>query len=752
MKKPFFKKISVMFASDQRSILFLLALAIFTQNFQKNAKAKSLHIPQGFSYGFKAGYISPLGAFDEYLDPGYSIALESIYKGNQKNIFFDYEINFQHYIYTNNPLSQFNIYSFAAGAYYHVPLYRWFSPYIGAGLSYNFITVKLEDSKQNANTYKPGIFFKTGFFTMIIPSIWLRFSGELYANELSQKSFLNYQFNASTLFRFNTVLSDRSYLSRKESLVKIISSRLEPIFLAKGNVYKEKGIGYIWLENQGRYSMKNIRVETTVDKIADKPSPTNTVRELQAGEKIKLKVPLLLNRNLSRFYEMVDLSINFRVAYQNQHGTFSYRENETILVYPITAISWQDTSNIGSFITPNDQNLENFSRQAMLQFRDLKSDANISDNMQIAVYLINYLRVQGIRYIRDPDNGYWMKTSEDLSEKSDKLNFLDKIQFPITTLKQKSGDCDDLTALLASMLESLGIRTSIATIPGHIFLLMDTNVPEWNYFHIHKNKKRLVFYKSSTWIPIESTQISEGFLSAWEKASEHINKYQNNGLQIKETREIWTSVPPTDFRSDEKDSHKDKKLDSLLTVMEGHKAEISKLFQKEMQSYKRATITRYLTRNQSEMDKEKQNTSGNNTKDDLNRLNLLGILYSQMGKLEKSKEVYEKILQINKESTDALIHLGHIAFLQKRYTKAKSFYEKVLKIQSNHIQARVSLAQLHYTQGEFEKAKTEYQNIVYLDRKVADKYRYLVQEKGQRSKGPETLLPHAYELLWIFKP
>ena len=44
------------------------------------------------------------------------------------------------------------------------------------------------------------------------------------------------------------------------------------------------------------------------------------------------------------------------------------------------------------------------------------------------------------------------------------------IAAPVETLKTGGGDCDDGTLLLAAMLESIGVKTRIVTIPGHAFV------------------------------------------------------------------------------------------------------------------------------------------------------------------------------------------------------------------------------------------------------------------------------------------
>ena len=45
------------------------------------------------------------------------------------------------------------------------------------------------------------------------------------------------------------------------------------------------------------------------------------------------------------------------------------------------------------------------------------------------------------------------------------------IQSPFTTMRMGGGDCEDLSILLVSLLENIGIRTYLVLIPGHMFAL-----------------------------------------------------------------------------------------------------------------------------------------------------------------------------------------------------------------------------------------------------------------------------------------
>jgi len=90
------------------------------------------------------------------------------------------------------------------------------------------------------------------------------------------------------------------------------------------------------------------------------------------------------------------------------------------------------------------------------------------------------LGTYGIAYVEDPDSP--------ISRVLGKSAVVDTVRFPRTTLLIRSGDCDDTSALLGSLLESVGVSTAIMTYPGHVFPAFDTGEPKENlWLFTHRN-------------------------------------------------------------------------------------------------------------------------------------------------------------------------------------------------------------------------------------------------------------------------
>lgn len=105
----------------------------------------------------------------------------------------------------------------------------------------------------------------------------------------------------------------------------------------------------------------------------------------------------------------------------------------------------------------------------------------------------------------------------------------DRVQFPNETVSSRGGDCDDLSVLLSSLLESIGIETAFVDYAErspmrHVNLLVNTGLSPTEIFSITSNDRKYFIRKNllgedEVWLPIETT-IFTSFEDAWEKGAE----------------------------------------------------------------------------------------------------------------------------------------------------------------------------------------------------------------------------------------
>ncbi|MBT8380519.1 MAG: hypothetical protein KJN64_14980 [Ignavibacteria bacterium] len=115
------------------------------------------------------------------------------------------------------------------------------------------------------------------------------------------------------------------------------------------------------------------------------------------------------------------------------------------------------------------------------------------------------------------------------------------VQFPKQTLELKGGDCDDLSVVYSSLLESVGIQTALVDYKSdgqirHVSVLFNTELLPNQAKLITDNDKKYFLRENQNgfdevWLPVEATSLTN-FYEAWNKGVEKFNHDALNDLGI----------------------------------------------------------------------------------------------------------------------------------------------------------------------------------------------------------------------------
>jgi hypothetical protein len=229
---------------------------------------------------------------------------------------------------------------------------------------------------------------------------------------------------------------------------------------------------------------------------------------------------------------------NIAVVYSVGRDRKSVSKKFQAFVFGRGAIDWDaGVARIASFINPKDPALRDFTTDLIEQHSDLIDRDSPARNLHFAMAVVNGLRGCGVKYIADPNNPY--------TELENKADGIDDIQYPVELLNSRVGDCDDLTALLCAMLESIGIETVIIDVPGHLYMMFDTEVTNRNLRSLMVDEDLTIDYLGRTFIPLEVTELSSGFSVAWSSgASQYSRTSAMNELSLIDLRDAWTQYSP----------------------------------------------------------------------------------------------------------------------------------------------------------------------------------------------------------------
>ena len=233
------------------------------------------------------------------------------------------------------------------------------------------------------------------------------------------------------------------------------------------------------------------------------------------------------------------LSAEVSLAFAAGDQTISIQEEQDITVYGRGALRWDDVGRAAAFVTTGDEQVAAFARQSLVAFEEqIKARGKPLANLTRAMVLFEALKAHGLRYLADANSPYAQATSD--------RSVIDHIQYPAELLSSKTGDCDDLTVLYASLLENAGVATALVDYPGHIFLLFDTGLSRQEAYKLPMEARQYVVRGDRVWIPVEITRLDQPFAEAWKQGLDELSRLSERDRRrlVVDTAAAWERFPP----------------------------------------------------------------------------------------------------------------------------------------------------------------------------------------------------------------
>jgi len=662
--------------------------------------AETINIYRGtpaFTVG--GGYIVPTGDYAHMADPGQIFLISCQYQPPAEFLdtffwwsYFFFDISFQYASTTpsESPESSLTWYSADFGPVLYYPLSGWIYPYIGvsAGWHYSILDLDATDKQASNNSYL--MRGKTGIIIPATSSLSFRIEcGYNYFN-LSPTPFTSYAVTLGASYNFSGDTGNR--ISPDEASVKLTSKTFDDIYAIRYKQYNSSGIGMLSITNTGDTPVYNVRIDVDIEGVTSVSRSTESIKLLPVHETRSTFIRVNITDKILSITEDGKRSIRFRIVYGTDKSKYYYTENSEIQVFNKNAITWDKTERLGSFIMPRDATLSSFSRRMISAVNEQESNG-ISTKLFTAMILFNSLNAAGLTYVSDPQT---MGSG------------IDYVQLPGETLNKKAGDCDDLTALYASLLEGVGISTAIATIPGHVFLLFNTEVIESSTYEISDDPLSYVIRGGTVWVPVEVTSLKEGFFISWKNGSQNVARADFFCI---DTMKAWEQFPPADNETDYAVETPDTR--HLNELIASDTASLKNI----MLDKKASQLNLYLSENSN----------------DYKKWNELGIIYGRFNMLKEAEECFIKAVSLSNNYCSALCNLGNIAMLKKDYKTASDFYEKAYNIDSDNTGIIINFARALYELKKYDQANTLYRKALLKNPGVAARYGYLARSTADQT-------------------
>lgn len=328
------------------------------------------------------------------------------------------------------------------------------------------------------------------------------------------------------------------------------------------------------------------------------------------------------------------------------------------------AIDWGlGMDQAAAYVTQRDPAVETLARTAGRLVAMRPRDEFSNRNLGFAVAITDALAELGVTYVPDPATPF--------ATVSGTSHAVDTINYPYETLTRRSGDCDDSSVLMASLLGNLGVETQFVDAPGHIFLLFDTGLHERNRSALGVDSSLTVVIDGEVWAPLETTAISKGFMEAWHIGAEEVAKWSAQGQifywPVTEAQERYEPATPPGVRKmavpdtqalERRITAEAREYGALRDTFfasnygtTGHDLEISAAALVEIAgvNFQGGDLEGARTQLESALQKSPQSVASHND---------LGVVLASLGKLSEAEEHWRTAAVLDSRNAGVVLNLG----------------------------------------------------------------------------------------------
>jgi tetratricopeptide (TPR) repeat protein len=383
-------------------------------------------------------------------------------------------------------------------------------------------------------------------------------------------------------------------------------------------------------------------------------------------------------------------------------------ERTTLSLNHRNAAIWDDNRRAAAFVTANDPSVLRLGKSTAGLVRQHGYPV-LDLNLRIGVALHQALAEYGMSYVVDRSTPY--------AEFVQKKYAVDFLQFPRQTLEYRAGDCDDLSILYAALLEAVSVETAFVTVPEHIYIAFALQMTPQEARRFFVNPDSVIEMEEKVWLPLEVTEIQDGFLKAWDSGAQAWRKYSDSGeAAFYPIHQAWNVFAPVGLPGEGPTLD----LPSERKTATAYERELNRLIEREL--FPRVE----------QLKAEISRRGG-----DVKLMNRLGVLYARYGRKADAQREFQKILARG-DYFPALVNLGNIHFLNNELDRAKDYYLRAYRKQPDNPTILVSLAKVNHELEEYGEAEETYNKLKVVSPELAERFDYLALKGTGTARAGET--------------
>lgn len=468
--------------------------------------------------------------------------------------------------------------------------------------------------------------------------------------------------------------------------------RFDPVFAAGYKQYTDESFGSVIVANVGEAEYGNLKLAFRVKGYMDFATQ-HEIETLPAGSERRIPLTASFNNRILEIDEDTGVQSEIALEYTVGGKSDSIRLTRPLTIYGKNAILWGRDRMVGAFVTPRDDILRDFTRRSINEFRPEPGPLN--ERLVTAMTLFNTLSAHGMKYVIDPNSPF-------SQVRDDRVDY---VQFPRESLHLKTGDCDDLSVLIAAGLQNLGIETAVVGVPGHLFMMFNTGLPESERSLISADEGLTVIRDGEVWVPLEATMVGETFTAAWaEGARKYYRHAGTDEIEVVALENAWeeyapVTLPPADIRPE---------LPQKTAVGPRIERERALLLEKSIERLTRP-YRAMLAANPDNVRARMQ----------------IALLQGRHGLHDKALDGFADLLAENPDDSAVFNNRGNVYLLRGELEQALETYRQAEALAPNDPGIKVNMAMTHYRAGDLEHARDKFAEAKRIDREIAERYQHL---------------------------
>ena len=504
----------------------------------------------------------------------------------------------------------------------------------------------------------------------------------------------------------------------KAERLQITETAFQDIFPVFYKYYDENPIGTAMLSNNTDEEIGDIGVSLFIRQYMDNPKSCSAPVVLKAGEKGAIELKALFTEKVLQITESTKVSAEITLDYTV--GGRKYRDKyvETVRIYDRNATTWDDDRKVAAFVTAKDPAVLTLSKN-VVSLSSEKGKGAVNPNLRTAMAMHNALRSYGMSYVVDPRTPY-----KELSESAKAVDFL---QFPKQSLQYRAGDCDDLSILTCSLLESVGIETAFITVPGHIFIAFSLGITPDEAKKIFLRVEDLIFHEDAAWVPVEITQVQSEFLEAWSTgAREWREAHAREVAHFYPTHTAWEIYEPVGLPGGE------------TTIILPDSDDVAESYMNELTRFVEREIYPATAEIEAKISQQGE---------DPKLINKLGLLYARYGLLEKAKQEFERILALSPDYLPALVNMGNLEYLAGELKVALRYFEKASDLAPENPTVLLGISRINHDLENYGIVNESYKRLKEVKPDLARRFSYL-DLRGDEAEKAAAIGNVKEEMVW----